>query len=96
MVIETATFRLRSGSDEAAFLDADHRVQTEFIPNHRGFLRRTTARGDNGEWMIVTLWASAEDADASAARAPGDPVMGAFSDLLEPGSLSTARYAALD
>ncbi|MBV9253757.1 MAG: hypothetical protein JO054_05975, partial [Actinobacteria bacterium] len=45
MVIETLTGRLADGVDEEAFLEADRRFQTEFVPNHTGFVRRTTARG---------------------------------------------------
>ena len=95
-VIETTTFRLRADVDEAAFLGADQRVQTEFLPNHPGFLRRTTARGTEGEWIVVTLWASASDAEASAGRATGDAVMRAYTDFLEPGTEQTRRYATLD
>jgi len=95
-VIETTTFRLLVGADEDAFLAADTRVQTEFIPNHSGFLRRTTARGEDGEWIVVTLWASAPDADASAGRAGASAVMGQYMALLEPASVQTRRYATLD
>lgn len=93
-MIETLTCRLAAGVDEAALLDADRRVQTEFIPNHEGFVRRTTARGIDGEWMVLTFWASAECADASARLAEADPVASAFRTLLD--DVVVSRYETLD
>ena len=52
MIIEHRTFRLAAGSDEAAFLAADRRVQTEVVPFQHGFIRRTTARNDDGRWLV--------------------------------------------
>jgi hypothetical protein len=95
-VIELTTFRLTGDADERAFLEADKRVQQEFSPFEPGFARRTTARGANGEWAVVVLWASAADADASAGRAPSHPAVAAFDAFVEPGSTSTARYTTLD
>jgi len=65
-VIETTTFRLADGVDEAAFLQADEEVRTGFLYHQPGMARATTARTDDGEWMVVVLWASYEDADAAA------------------------------
>lgn len=95
-VVEVTTFRLRPGGDETAFLDLDRQVQTEFIPNHPGFLRRTTARAADHTWAVVTLWAAEEDAERSAVLAVDDPVMGAFMAAVEPTSLHTERYHTLD
>lgn len=95
MIIELITFRLAPGADEDAFIEADRRVQTEFIPNHEGFLRRTTARAEDGEWLVVVLWYSAETAEASKALWDGDPVMQDFLELVDRGSLEIRRYEDL-
>jgi hypothetical protein len=94
MLIEALTCRLAPGVDEAAFLAADRRVQTEFIPNHPGFVRRTTARGADGEWMVLTFWGTAETADASRRLGETDPVATAFSVLLD--DVAVARFETLD
>jgi len=95
-VIEMTTFRLSGAADIPAFLEIDKRVQQEFIPFEPGFVRRTTARGTNGEWAVLVMWGSAADADASAARAPSHPAVTAFAEFVEPGSTETARYTTLD
>jgi hypothetical protein len=70
-VIEIMRFRLPPGADEAAFLAADRRVQEEFAYHQPGLLRRTTARGQDGGWIVIDLWRSAADADAC--DVPGTP-----------------------
>ena len=96
MLVETTTFRLVTAADEAAFLTADKRFQTEFIPNHAGFVRRTTARGFDGEWLVLTFWGTSDDADASDGAAASDPVAAEFRALIDPASVRTARYETLD
>jgi hypothetical protein len=95
-VIEIQTFRLAAGVDEADFLDADKRMQTEFIPNHEGFVRRTTARGADDEWAVVTLWGSAADADRSAELAAAHAAASAFTALIDHTSLVVKRFTELD
>jgi len=95
-VIEVTTFRLRPGADEADFLDADRRVQTEFFYGNEGLLRRTTARGEDGAWVVVTSWASDGDAEASATRAVDDAGVGRFMSYVDPTSVREDRYHALE
>jgi heme-degrading monooxygenase HmoA len=74
---------------------ADRRVQTELVPNHPGFLRRTTARhGD--EWLVVVLWASRDAAAAFDAVAKGHPVQVELERHLEPSSITRQRFDTLD
>ena len=95
-VIEIMRFRLPPGASEAAFLAADRRVQEEFAYRQPGLLRRTTARGQDGGWIVIDLWRSAADADACDARWEADPVTQAFMALLDRSSVTTERYEQLD
>ena len=85
--METHTFRLADGADEAAFLVADRLVQETFSAYRNGFVRRTTARGADGEWMVVTLWATAADAETSDS-------LPEFDDLITGSEIR--RYETLD
>jgi len=96
MVIEVATFRLAPDADEAAFLEADRRVQTEVMATLGGFRRRTTARGAPGEWLVLVLWSSSSDADAAAGRVGDHPAMRDFTALVDAASVSLRRYTTLD
>ena len=64
-MIELTTFRLRDGVDEAAFVAADAAAQAGFFYQQPGLVRRTTARGADGEWLVATIWTSADAADGA-------------------------------
>jgi len=95
-VIEVATFRLAPGVDEDQFRHADQRAQTEFVYSRRGALRRTTARGSDGQWLVVTLWGSDHDAEASEAAAGDDAAMVRWETLVDPSSVTTSRFETLE
>lgn len=92
-IVEITTFRLAADADSGDFLRADRDVQSELFSPAPGFLRRTTARGADGEWVVVTLWRSEADADAMDAE---HPTARAFARLVEPASLIVRRYTPLD
>lgn len=81
MIIEVRTFRL--SGDEAAFLDADRVEQHALCVRNRGLIRRTTARGDNGEWLVLTLW------DSHDAIEEPSPELAA---QVDPESVQVRRY----
>jgi hypothetical protein len=87
VLLETTTFRLAAGIDELAYLTADEALQADLSPRP-GFLRRTTARGEAGEWLVLAMWGSGTDADAAP---PAVPV-----DLVDPASVRAARWTTLD
>jgi hypothetical protein len=90
-VIETQTFRLREGVSEEDFLAADKLMQEEFAYQQYGILRRTTARGLDGRWIVVTLWYELDNARAAADKL--SPVKYTFLDLIE--QIETAHYETL-
>jgi hypothetical protein len=95
-VIEILSFRLAPDADTTAFVQADRRVQTEFAYHQPGLRRRTTARGPDGDWIVIDMWRSEADADACEARWGQDQVTADFMSFLDPASTSTRRYATLD
>ena len=95
-IIDVWTFRLAGDVDEGIFLEADRRVQERYMLSHPGFLRRTTARGDDGEWAVIMLWRSRDEAEAPEGALRDDPVVAAFASLLDPSSVGVHRYATLD
>ncbi len=96
VVIELMRFRLASGADEDRFLAADRRVQTEFAYHQPGLLRRTTARGHDGTWIVIDVWRSGIDADACAERWEADPAAAAFMATVDGATLETSRFDTLD
>ena len=95
-VVEVITFRAAAGADDSAVQHADEHVQTEFAYQQRGLVRRTTARGANGEWLVVQLWQSAGDADAAASAARTHASFDRLLRLIDHATLRVARYETLD
>jgi hypothetical protein len=86
-------FRLSPDCDEAAFLLADKKVQEEFAYAQAGLQRRTTARGQDGNWVVIDLWRSAEDADACDVLWDSDPIAQHFMSFVD--HVSVKRYQQL-
>lgn len=95
-VIETTTLRLADGVDDAAFLAADEKVRTGFLYRQPGLMRATTAVGDDGEWIVVVLWASDDDAASAETRARTDPANGELMALADATSVKRKRYRCFD
>jgi hypothetical protein len=95
-VVEITVFRLAEGVADDEFLSLDAAAQTEFAHLQPGIIRRTTARGDDGRWVVVTLWGSAEAADAAAAAAPSHPAGAAFLAAIDPPAWAGDRFTTID
>jgi hypothetical protein len=95
-MIEIMSFRLAPDVDEAAFLAADRLVQSDFAYHQPGLLRRTTACGADGAWIVIDVWRSESDADAAAARWGQEESTSTFMSFLDPASVRTERFTTLD
>lgn len=97
-VMEIVTFRLAGDADEAAFLRWDERVQTEFLPNRDGFLRRTTAKAHDGSWATVLMWSSAAEAEAAHVDfvSGDDEVAAGFLAVVDGTTWNRRCYTMLD
>ena len=89
--IETSSFRLPTGADDDGFLAADARIQSDIAYQQPGLVRRTTARGDNGDWLVLTLWESPESAGIGARV-----INAHLASLIDESSMRTALYVSLE
>ena len=94
VILDLKSFRLKEGADEAAFLKADERLQREFTLKQPGLLRCTTARGVDGEWLVLLLWASVEAGDGPSG-ASGNPVVEAWLDFIDQSTARIERFEAV-
>jgi hypothetical protein len=95
VVIELMQFSLMPGTGLEEFLAADQRLQTEFAYAQPGLLRRTTARNETGEWLVIDLWRTAADADACAERWEQDRIAQGFMALVDRTSVRVERYSTI-
>ncbi len=93
-VLEIETFTLAPGVDAASFRALDEAMQEWCYLNRPGLARRTTARGDDGRCVVVTLFGDASQADASCFRNTNDVVTRWNAAIVE-SSRSVAVYSLL-
>lgn len=91
-MIEILAFNLVEGADEEAFVLADKRVQVEFAYQQPGLMRRTTARSEDGGWVVIDLWRSAADADAADTRWGRDDATAGFMSFVDRATMRSKRY----
>jgi hypothetical protein len=95
-MIDVMRFRLGAGADDKGFREADRRVQTEVAYLEPGLVRRTTARSGGGEWIVLEIWHSEDDADAASAHRSGHPTYAEFLAWIDASTVRTDRYTTLD
>ena len=88
------TFRLRPGADEAEFLAVDKRLQVAFAYQQPGLVRRTTARGESGAFVVIDVWQTADHADAMTARWDTDVVAAEFMAHVDADTVEVRRCDA--
>ena len=93
-VLEVETFTLTSGTDSVAFRNLDEQMQEWCYVNRPGLARRTTARNDDGTYVVITLFGDASQADATYYTS-SDSVVSAWSAAITESSRSVAVYSLL-
>lgn len=86
MLVEAVTFRLADGTDGATFLQTDAQAYAAAMLREPRPLRRTTARDDDGGWLVLSLWSSPADACAAPPLLP---------DGVDTSTVEVRRWTAL-
>ncbi len=74
VIVEWAPFTLREGVDEAQLIAASEALQSGFLAQQRGFIRRELLKGQNGQWVDLVIWEGKDAADEAAKNAAESPV----------------------
>lgn len=93
-VLEVETFTLVEGCDAATFRVLDEAMQEWCYLNRPGLARRTTARGDDNSYVVITLFETAEQSQPKYYTAT-DPVVIAWSAAITEPSRNTTVYSLL-
>lgn len=97
-VLEIETFSLNNGIDAAEFRTLDEAMQEWCYLNRAGLARRTTARNDNGTYVVITLFGEASQSISNYYKTyykTNDAVVAAWSAAINESSRSIATYSLL-
>lgn len=91
-IIEVVRFQLKAGIAPDVFRQLDRAVEVEHVSNQPGFISRESAASEDGEWLVIVHWRSAEDAEASMASFSSAAATAEFMANLEPDTMIMKRY----
>ena len=93
-ILEVETFTLNSGVEALAFRALDEAMQEWCYLYRAGLARRTTARNEDGTYVVITLFAEASQSVADYYTS-NDAVVVAWSAAINESSRSLATYSLL-
>ena len=93
-ILEVETFTLNTGVDAPAFRALDEQMQEWCYVNRPGLARRTTARNDDGSYIVITLFGDATQSDAEY-YTNSNAVVASWSTAINESSRSLAVYSLL-
>ncbi len=93
-ILEVETFTLNTGVEALAFRALDVAMQEWCYLNRPGLARRTTARNDDGTYVVITLFGDASQSVADYYKS-NDAVVTAWSAAINESSRVIATYSLL-
>ncbi|MEZ8143265.1 hypothetical protein A1OO_05925 [Enterovibrio norvegicus FF-33] len=91
-VIEIATFQLKDNVSYEIFAPLDKAVEMQHVTKQPGFISRESAKGKNGDWLVVVHWESEEDAQASMNSFMSAPAAAGFMEAIDTSTMSMQHY----
>lgn len=89
---EAITVRLKDGADVDGFLAANKAIEENYVSQQPGFIARETGVTEDGDWMIVVHWGSADDSAASIAKFGEAPGVEAFMSFMDSETMVVTVY----
>lgn len=90
-VIEIVTMTLASGVTAEAFAPVDKAIEDEHVSKQPGFISRQAASND-GDWVVVVNWESADAAQASMDSFASAPAAAQFMSMIDASTMAMTRY----
>ena len=93
-VLEIHTFHIVKEMTAPEFRSLDERMQEWCYVNRAGLARRTTARSDDGQYVVVTLFGTQEQANNDYLATAAD-VAGEWKKVIDWNTSSRTSYSLL-
>lgn len=91
-VTEVITVRLQDGAGADGFLAANRALEENYIVEQPGFIAREIGVSEDGEWLIVIHWETAEDSAASIAKFGEAPGVEEFMSALDAETMEITVF----
>ncbi|WP_243643652.1 nuclear transport factor 2 family protein [Tenacibaculum sp. M341] len=95
-VLEVTSFNLKTTANHLDFNKLDAEVESNFTSKQPGFIKRQSSVNDQGEYVVLVYWNTAQDADASMKKFMADTSVADYAGMIDPTSMKMARYTIED
>jgi hypothetical protein len=82
VVVEWAPFAVKPGVDDATLIAASEALQNDCLSQQRGFIQRELLKGQNGQWVDLSVWESKDAAGQAVTNAGENPVCFQYCQLM--------------
>jgi len=82
VTVEWAPFQLAEAVDEATLLAASEALQSEFVSQQSGFIKRELVKAKDNQWVDIVYWNSLEEAEQASRNAMNSPVCLKYFELM--------------
>lgn len=94
-VVEIAKFKLKHGVADADFLSEDKKVHEMVIKELPGYIKRTTVKSQDLEWVDLVWWNSLEEAQQAAKVIMTDPKAKDWVSMMDQSAISLYHGAVI-
>lgn len=91
-VVEVISVRLQDGADIDEFLEANKTIEENYVVEQPGFIARETVASEDGEWLIIVHWESAQNSADSIAGFGEAPGVEEFMSFLDTETMNITVY----
>ena len=90
--LEIASFKLKGGIATEDFLNASVEMEDGFAKKQNGFIKRTLAQNESGEWVDVVYWKTMDDATKAMESAMKSPACAPMFGMIDDASIKMSHF----
>lgn len=93
--LEIVIYKTKDGVSDTDFIHTGAEMEENFAKKQKGFIRRTFAKSENGDWVDVIYWETMEDAMKASEAAMKSPVCAPLFGMLDNESVKMHHFEIL-
>lgn len=79
--VELTSFKLIEGVDEDKFIEVANKMQSSFLNDQEGFVKRTLVKGENG-WTDIVYWKNHQSMQNAMKKAESSAEVAPFMQMI--------------
>ena len=93
--LEIVIYKTKDGVSDADFIKAGADMEEHFAKKQKGFVRRTLAKSENGDWVDVVYWDTMDDALKASEAAMKSLVCAPMFGMVDDDSIKMYHFEIL-